>query len=74
MPHRLRLALETFEGRNAEPLILRAAQELRASGESARRRLTTSALAAFALDCEPLPHYRPHTLEGNDVQGPLHLA
>ncbi len=34
----LRLALETFEDLHAEPLIVRAAQELRASGENARRR------------------------------------
>ena len=36
-PH-LRLALEIFEDLHAEPLIARATQELRASGETARKR------------------------------------
>jgi DNA-binding CsgD family transcriptional regulator len=34
----LRLALETFEDLRAEPLVARAASELRASGETARKR------------------------------------
>jgi DNA-binding CsgD family transcriptional regulator len=36
--HHLRLALETFQDLYAEPLVARATQELRASGETARKR------------------------------------
>jgi DNA-binding CsgD family transcriptional regulator len=40
----LRAALETFEDLRAEPLAARAAQELRASGETARKRDVSTAL------------------------------
>jgi DNA-binding CsgD family transcriptional regulator/tetratricopeptide (TPR) repeat protein len=40
----IRAALDTFEDLHAEPLVERAAQELRASGETARRRDPSTAL------------------------------
>jgi DNA-binding CsgD family transcriptional regulator len=46
----LRAALETFEDLRAEPLAARAAQELRASGETARKRNPSTQLALTPME------------------------
>ncbi len=46
----LRLALETFEDLRAEPLVARTTQELRASGEAARKRDPSTALALTPME------------------------
>ena len=46
----LRAALETFEDQRAEPLAARAGQELRASGETARKRDPSTQLALTPME------------------------
>jgi DNA-binding CsgD family transcriptional regulator len=46
----LRAALETFEDLRAEPMVTRASQELRASGETARKRDPSTQLALTPME------------------------
>jgi DNA-binding CsgD family transcriptional regulator len=48
----LRLALETFEDLHAEPLVAKATQELRASGETARKRDPSTLLELTPMELQ----------------------
>ena len=62
----LRPALETFEELRAEPLVVRARQELRASGETARRRDPSTAVELTPMELQ-VAHLVSQGLSNKDV-------
>jgi DNA-binding CsgD family transcriptional regulator len=64
----LREALETFEDLHARPLVERAVQELRASGETARKRDPSTALALTPMELK-VAELVSQGLSNKDVAG-----
>ena len=70
----LRAALETFEDLRAEPLVARATQELRASGETARKRDPSTLLNLTPMELQGRPAGRPGPVEQGRRRPVLGLA
>jgi len=70
---RLRAALTTFEELGAEPLVSRAGQELRASGETARKRNASTLLALTPMELQVVQHVS-RGLSNKDVAAQLWIS